>query len=158
MARRSCSRVWPALAVQDVLLQQREERLHGGVVAAGPDAAHRAGQAVAAQSVRTKAADRNWLPRSECTTTVPAGERSAMALRSAETARPGGHPGVHRVADDPVGVDVLDRAEVELALAGGVLGDVGQPGPVRAGRGELAGDQVIVDRRPGFAGQAAFLR
>jgi hypothetical protein len=40
------------------------------------------------RSVRTKSADRNWLPRSECTTTVPAGERSAMALRNAETARP----------------------------------------------------------------------
>src|SRR5262245_42837391 len=39
------------------------------------------------RSVRMKAADRNWLPLSECTTTVPAGERSAMALRSAETAR-----------------------------------------------------------------------
>ena len=38
-----------------------------------------------------------------------------------------GHPGVDRVADDPVGVHVLDRAEVELALLGGVLGDVGQP-------------------------------
>jgi hypothetical protein len=37
--------------------------------------------------VRMNAADRGWLPRSECTTTVPAGERRAMALRSAETAR-----------------------------------------------------------------------
>ena len=37
------------------------------------------------RSVRTKAADRNWLPLSECTT-VPAGARRAMALRSAETA------------------------------------------------------------------------
>ena len=31
--------------------------------------------------------DRNWLPRSECTISVPAGSRSAMALRSADTAR-----------------------------------------------------------------------
>ena len=36
-----------------------------------------------------------------------------------------------------------------------MLGDVGQPGPVRAVGGELAVDQVIVDRRPGLAGQAA---
>ena len=39
-------------------------------------------------SVRTNALDRNWLPLSECTMTVPAGQRKAMALRSAETARP----------------------------------------------------------------------
>jgi hypothetical protein len=34
----------PAPAVQDVLLQQAEERLHGGVVLAGADAAHRPAQ------------------------------------------------------------------------------------------------------------------
>ena len=36
--------------------------------------------------MRTKACERNWLPRSECTT-VPTGLRRAMALRSAATAR-----------------------------------------------------------------------
>jgi hypothetical protein len=34
----------PGAAVEDVLLQQCEEALHGGVVASGPDAAHRADQ------------------------------------------------------------------------------------------------------------------
>jgi hypothetical protein len=34
----------PALTVQDVLLQQGEERLHRGVIAAGTDPAHRPGQ------------------------------------------------------------------------------------------------------------------
>lgn len=42
------------------------------------------------------------------------------------------HLRVDGVADDPVGPDVLDRAQVELALGGVVLGDVGQPQPVRA--------------------------
>jgi hypothetical protein len=37
------------------------------------------------------------------------------------------HPRVDGVAHDPVGEDVLDRAEVELALTGAMLGDVGQP-------------------------------
>ncbi len=41
------------------------------------------------------------------------------------------HSGVDRVPHDASGVGVLDRAEVELALAGVVLGDVGQPQPVR---------------------------
>ena len=36
----------PGTAVEHVLLQQREERLHGGVVAGGADAAHRADHGV----------------------------------------------------------------------------------------------------------------
>jgi hypothetical protein len=44
---------------------------------------------------------------------------------------PGLHPRVDRVAHDPVGVDVLDGTQVELALIGAVLGDVGQPQLVR---------------------------
>jgi hypothetical protein len=55
---------------------------------------------------------------------------------------PRGHSGVHRVADDPVAASVLDSAEVELALPGGVLGDVGQPQLVELLSTELAGDQV----------------
>lgn len=39
----------PALPVQHVALQQGEERFHRGVVAAGADSAHRAGQTVASQ-------------------------------------------------------------------------------------------------------------
>ena len=41
----------PAAAVQDVLLQQAEEALHGGVVAGRPDATHRADHVVMAQGV-----------------------------------------------------------------------------------------------------------
>jgi hypothetical protein len=67
------------------------------------------------------------------------------------------HPRVDRVADDPVGVDVLDRAEVELALAGAVLGDVGQPQLVRSTGGEVALDQVVVDRRAGLLALPALL-
>jgi hypothetical protein len=59
----------------------------------------------------------------------------------------GGHPRVHRIADDPVGAGVFDRAEVELALTGGVFGDVGQPELVRPRGGELPLDQVVVHRR-----------
>lgn len=55
------------------------------------------------------------------------------------------------------GAGVLDRAEVELALAGRVLGDVGQSLLIRPGGGELAVDQIVMDRRAGLTGQAAFL-
>ena len=97
--------------------------------------------------------ERNWLPRSECTT-VPAGSRRATALRSAATASAAVIRSIHGVADDPVGADVFDRAEVELALAGGVLGDVGQPQPFGAVGGEVPLDEVVVHRRAGLAVQA----
>jgi hypothetical protein len=62
--------------------------------------------------------------------------------------QPGLHPRVDGVPDDPVGVDLLDRAEVELALTGAVLGDVGEPQLVRGGDGELVPDPaLIVDQR-----------
>ena len=41
----------PAAAVQDVLLQQAEEGLHGRVVTGSPDAAHRSDHVVSAQGV-----------------------------------------------------------------------------------------------------------
>ena len=61
------------------------------------------------------------------------------------------HPISHRVADDPPAAGDLDRAEVELPLSGGVLGDVGQPQPVDLLGGEGALDKVVVDRRAGLA-------
>ena len=46
MAMRSSSRVAPPLPVEDVLLEQREEALHGGVVAGRADLAHRSDHAM----------------------------------------------------------------------------------------------------------------
>ena len=57
------------------------------------------------------------------------------------------HPIIDRVADDPVGAGILDRAQVELALGGRVLRDVGEPQLVRMSRGELPAHEVVVDRR-----------
>ena len=56
--------------------------------------------------------ERNWLPRSECTT-VPAGGRSAVALVIASTASSMSERTT--VAHDPSGAGILDRAQVELA-------------------------------------------
>jgi len=70
----------------------------------------------------------------------------------------GGHPLGHGVADDPSAAGVLDRAEVELALAGGVLGDVGQPQLVELVGAEGPFDEVVVNGWAGLAGQAALLR
>ena len=57
------------------------------------------------------------------------------------------HPVTDRVADDPARPDVLDGAQVELALAGVVLGDVGQPQPIRRLGAEVPPDQIVVGRR-----------
>src|SRR5699024_10315312 len=57
------------------------------------------------------------------------------------------HPVADGVADNPAGECVLDRAEVELALVGPVLGDVSQPQLVDIVGGEVAFDQVVVHGR-----------
>ena len=115
----------PALPVEDVLLQQREERFHGGVVAGGADLAHRADHAVAGEGA-LRFRDRNCDPRSECRMQPATSPRRATALSSAATARRAFIRDVDRVADDPVRVHVFDGAEVELAFVGPVLGDVGR--------------------------------
>jgi hypothetical protein len=73
----------PALSVENVLSQPREERLHGGVVTARTDSAHRSEQAVVLERADERVGPE--LPRSEWTT-VSAGLRSPIALRSAATA------------------------------------------------------------------------
>jgi hypothetical protein len=48
----------------------------------------------------------------------------------------------HRPAHDPAGERVQDHGQVQPALVGALLGDVGHPQPVRLGRREVALDQV----------------
>src|SRR5438552_2528607 len=61
------------------------------------------------------------------------------------------HARVDGVADDLVAEAVLDRAEVELALAGPVFGDVDQPQRVRLRRGEVALHEIVEGRPSGLA-------
>src|SRR3954469_18367946 len=58
----------PVLAVEDVLLQQREEGLHGGVVSGRADSAHGSGQLMPVEGV-------DELPAAEL--------RSALGMRDA---------------------------------------------------------------------------
>ena len=125
----------PAAAVQDVLLQQREEGLHRGVVGAGPDPAHRPVQAGGCAARGRRRESGTGCPDRSARRCRPAGAARPRCARAA-TASWAVIREVDRVADDPVGADVLDRAQVELALGGGVLGDVGQPQQVRRARGE----------------------
>ncbi|GIZ95769.1 hypothetical protein TTY48_03810 [Tsukamurella sp. TY48] len=65
------------------------------------------------------------------------------------------HPFVDRVSDDPIRIDVFDRAQIQLALAGVVLCDISEPQTVRGLSGELAFYQVVMDRRSGTFAAAA---
>src|SRR6266545_3255548 len=66
----------------------------------------------------------------------------------------------HRPADDPAAVEVLDGDEVEPALPGAQVGDVGDPAAVRSAGGEVALEEIVGDpdaghpdrRRPPFLG------
>jgi hypothetical protein len=81
----------PALPVEHVLLQQREK---DSIAALSPQAPTRPIEPTRPllTRVRTKAFERNWLPRSEWTT-VPTGLRQAIALLSAATVS---EPGLRR--------------------------------------------------------------
>lgn len=72
-----------------------------------------------------------------------------------------GEQGPHTIADpaahDPAREGILDRAEVELAVTGRVLGDIGQPQLVEVWCGERT-DPVVVRRWPSLTMQSAFLR
>jgi hypothetical protein len=48
----------------------------------------------------------------------------------------------HGPADDPPGEGIEDHGEIEPALVGALLGDIGDPQPVRCWWGEVALDQV----------------
>ena len=56
------------------------------------------------------------------------------------------HVGVHRVADDATRERVFDGAEIELALDGGVLGDIGEPQLVGGLGAEGAAHEIVVHR------------
>ena len=82
----------PALPVEDVLLQQREERFHGGVVAGGADLAHRADHAVTGERpVQLPRTELRCLGR-ECRMQPATSPRRATALSSACDGEAGLHP------------------------------------------------------------------
>lgn len=60
------------------------------------------------------------------------------------------HPRIDGVAYDPPRVDVLDRTNVQLALGGRLLGNLGQPQFVGRIRGEDALGELVVYWRTEF--------
>ena len=122
----------PTLAIEHVLLEQREEGLHGRVVTAGADPAHRSGEAVVLEGADEGLGSKL---RSAVGMNYHGVDRMAECNGVAQS-RDGqrcGHSIGQAVADDAIRVDVLDGTAVELSLVGPVLCDVGEPqriGPV----------------------------
>ena len=139
----------PDLAVQDVLLQEAEEALHGGVVSGRADPAHRSDHGMPGESAHVLPASKLRSPvgmqHAAGDVTTP-GDRVVQRVdRDA-----GLHPRVDRIAHDPVGEHVLDRAKVKLAFQRAMLRDVRQPQLVRHRRGEVPLDEVVMDRWAGL--------
>jgi hypothetical protein len=138
----------PPTPVQDVVLQQAEQGLHCRVVGAGPDASHRAVQASAAEG--TEVGVGAELAAAVQVHHRPRGVSQRDGVGERVDGEAGGHGAGHGGADDPVGAGVLDRAQLQLGVGGRVLGDVGQPQPVRCWGGASPGDEVVVDGWPGL--------
>src|SRR5690606_6959781 len=101
-----------ASAVQDVLLEQGEEGLHGGVVRGGADLAHRADHPVAGQGPGDLAGTELAAPigvKDAAVDLTAAGDGDGD--RGDDEA--GLHPFVDGPPDDPVRPQVLDGAEVQ---------------------------------------------
>ena len=110
----------PPATVENVLLQQGEERFHGRVIARCADSSHRPDDAVTGQSpsefLRSELAAAVAVPHASAHVTAP----NHSHLEGIDS-QPGLHPRADRIANDPRRVGVLDRTEVELALIRMVL-------------------------------------
>src|SRR5690606_26760280 len=82
------------------------------------------------------------------------GAAASHGLVERRNSEAGLHAGVDGVANDPVRPNVFDGADVELALIGAVLGDVGQPRLVGAIGGEVPAHEVVMGCRAGLGGLA----
>jgi len=110
----------------------------------------------AALSTAWRLRTRNWHPQSASTITTPSvgGEQTRPpAPRQRDWRSTGGR--FDGVADDSVGEDALDGAAVDLALAGRLLGHVGDPLAVRFIGHEVPLDLILVHRLPRLPVKAA---
>src|SRR5699024_3687126 len=101
----------PPTTVENVLLQQGEERFHGCVIARCADSSHRPDDAVTGQNpsklLRPELAAAIAVRNASSHVTAPG--RSHL---EGNDSQPGLQPRADRLADDARGVVVLDRSEV----------------------------------------------
>src|SRR5699024_1887353 len=105
----------PALAIQDVLLEKREEGLHRGVVPGSTDFPHRSDEVMAVQGVHE-------FPRPELAPAVRVHDATGCVTAPGYRVVQGVHreaslhPVADRVTHYPSGEHIFDGAEIELAL------------------------------------------
>jgi len=148
-----------ALAVDELDLESRPEALRAGVVMAVAAPAHADGDAGLAEFLPVIAAGILAAPIAVMDQALG---RPAIGQRHVERSDDQGglHGRIHGPADDLARVQIEDGGEVEPALVGADVGDVGHPLLVRRGRGEIAVDDVVGDRRVvvGIGGDEAHAR
>lgn len=125
MATPGCSPAVPAPAIQDILLQQREERLHGRVVGAGRYPAHRATQYIHRQrhGASTGAKLTAAIGVNHCVA------RTALfdSIIECVDGKLRSHAVRHTLTDDPVGEGVLNHAQIQFPGSRRMFGDISQP-------------------------------
>ena len=141
--------------VQQCLLGQgREERLRDGVVEARADGAHRLRDPGVVAGLPERQTD-------ELPAVIGMMDRShrGSARRDGHLQRVDdellAHVRRHAPADDPAAEEILHRGEVQPALTGPDLLDVGRPHPVGRVRSEVAADEVTERLNAFHAGRAA---
>ena len=135
----------PGTPVQHVLLQQGKERFHRRVITSSTHASHRPLQSVAGHA-RRNFRDRNWDPRSLCTTHPATSPRLAAAFSSAATAS---RDFIRSLIEYPRSGSSrhLSPHTSRLALTSWVLGDIRQPERIHRLGTELALDEIIMHGR-----------
>src|SRR3954453_11874300 len=127
-----------------LFLERREEALGDGVVVAIAPAAHRDGNAGVAGFLAEAQSDilRSLVAVVNEPGPGPAPRDGHLERVDDEFVT---HVVGHAPADDAAAVGVLDGSQVDPALPGPEVGDVSPPQHVRAGRPELALDEVVGD-------------
>ena len=135
------------LAVMDEFCFQRvKEALHRGIVIAVGLAAHRGSEA---GGLHHFAIVCRGILNAAIGMVDQAGARPLRRDRHPQGCQRqvGAQMIAHRPADDLATVEIQDRGQIEPALIGLDIGDVGKPDPVRRSGGEVAIEQVRGDRK-----------
>jgi hypothetical protein len=144
IAMRSCSRVSQRRRSKTFFCSRLKNDSMAALSPAAPTPAHGADHVVVAQGV-------NEFPAPKLAAAVTmnhaAGDIATARHRTTEGlgGQSGLHPRVDGVADDAVREQVFDRTDVELALAGAVFSNVGQPQLIWRVGGEITADQIVMD-------------
>ena len=145
----------PPLTIKHVLLQESEEALHSGVVARCSNSTHGPNESIVLENT-----DEGFGP--ELTSPVGMDNGAHWTSRHNGVAKcshceRGLHSVIERIANNAVGIQILHRTAVDLALTRSVLSDVSQPDLIGPRGGEVTLQQVVVHWGSGALGVGLLL-